>query len=103
MAQIQEKISTEGYHRISDMSQLSDVGCFNLLSEFCRFLSQDFQLAYKQMLAHPRDAEYYKHYENLRDVFTSDYFGKITGLCGHDIVTQLEAMTRKDFVYSSAS
>lgn len=73
------------------IDKLNMDGCFRLLEAFLSYASQEYRLALKTYMKDRNDIRARKYYENTRAFFLSDYFANLTGLCGEDVVSRLDA------------
>lgn len=82
-------IDTRKYRRLR-IEDICDEGCLNILEMFLSYLSADFRAAYQMLVQNPLDKDVRQHYENIKNLFFSDYFSQLTNLDGNVIVEQLE-------------
>lgn len=66
-------------------------GCYKLLETFLKYIADDYCAALRGYLKNKNDKNNREYYISSREFFLSKYFSDLTGLCGEDILSRLDA------------
>lgn len=73
------------------IDRLNDYGCANIIYAMVRQMSREYRGAMEEYEANPDDPVIREQYQSVREEFLSDYFAKLTGIVGSDIVKRLDS------------